>query len=104
MISSLRVQGCFFLALLLFLCLVGLPSSQAADVFSVQATLEDWDEADPAEDRGLLPLSDHQPDMAGACPNVPGIDPPSCMASAQPHHASSSVLKSSFGTRAPPIL
>ncbi|MDE3020039.1 MAG: hypothetical protein KGI53_13570 [Nitrospirota bacterium] len=43
----------------------------------MSAALEDWDEMDPDEDKGLPLLSDHQPDLAGAylalvIPAVPG--------------------------------
>ncbi len=68
MLTALRARGCCFVALfalLLFVCLIGLPSSQASDVSLAQAALEDWDEADPAEDKGVLSLADHQQDMAG---------------------------------------
>lgn len=64
LLPSLRAGGCFFVALLLLVCLIGLPSSQASDVSLAQAALEDWDEADPAEDKGALSLSDHQQDLA----------------------------------------
>jgi hypothetical protein len=71
MLTALRAKGCFFVALLLFVCLIGLPSSQASDVSLAQAALEDWDEADPAEDKGALSLADHQQDMAGVYLSLP---------------------------------
>ncbi|MBM4132362.1 MAG: hypothetical protein FJ245_01215 [Nitrospira sp.] len=71
MLTALRARGCFFVALLLFLCLIGLPSSQASDVSLAQAALEDWDEADPAEGKETLYLVDHQQDMAGVYLSLP---------------------------------
>lgn len=104
MLSSLRGGSCFFVALLLLICLVGLPSSQAADVSLAQAALEDWDEADPAEDKGAPPLSDHQQDFAGV--SLPLLTPLVVSHASHPQRpGSASYLLLRFSVaRAPPVL
>lgn len=102
-VPVLRHGGCFSIALLLLLCLVGLPSGQASDASLVQPALEDWDETDPVEDKGLLPLSDHQPAVTGACLAIEGTSGSRRMAPVQPYGAASSWLCASSVTRAPPI-
>ncbi|TAJ08867.1 MAG: hypothetical protein EPO61_08155 [Nitrospirae bacterium] len=103
MLPSLRAGGCFFVALLLFVCLVGLPSSQASDVSLTQAALEDWDEADPAEDKGALPLSDHQQDFAGCYLSL--LSPAVARSTSDPQRpGGSSYLLLRFSVaRAPPV-
>lgn len=95
--------ACLVLSLVLFLYLIGIPSSQASGVPLLQEILLDWDEVDPAEDKGLPSLSDDQPDLAAGSPllltrSYPGFAAPAC---ASP--ALSSVRPSSSGTRAPPV-
>nr|MBI3613533.1 hypothetical protein [Nitrospirota bacterium] len=104
MLPSLRAGGCCFVALLLFVCLIGLPSSQASDVSLEQAALEDWDEADPAEGKGALPLSDHQQDLAGLY--LPLLMPAVASRTSHPQRsAGSSYLLPRFSVaRAPPVL
>lgn len=104
--AGLAAQGawaCLFLSLFVFLYLIGIPSSQASGVPFLQDVLLDWDEVDPAEDKGGLSPADDQPDLAADSPlplarSYPGLATP---AYASP--APSSVRPSSSGTRAPPV-
>ena len=104
MLPSLRAGGCFFVALLLFVCLIGLPSSQASDVSLAQAALEDWVEADPAEDKGALPQPDHQQDFVGV--SLPLLTPAVVSSTSHPQRpGGSSYLLLRFPiARAPPVL
>ncbi len=104
MLPSLRAGGCCCVAFLLLICLVGLPSSQAADVSLVQAALEDWDEADPAEDKGALPQPNHQQDFTGV--SLPLLTPAVVSSTSHPQRpGGSSYLLLRFPiARAPPAL
>lgn len=101
---ALRLWGCSCIALILFVCLIGLPSSQASDVSLVSAALEDWDEMDPDEDKGLPFLSDHQPDLAGAFLALPIPAVPSSTVHPQRLGGSSYLPLRSSIARAPPAL
>ncbi len=103
-VPALRLWGCSCIALILFVCLIGLPSSQASDVSLVSAALEDWDEMDPDEDKGLPFLSDHQPDLAGVCLALPTPAVPSGTVHPQRLGGSSYLPLHSSIARAPPAL
>ena len=103
MTGPLRVWGCVGLALVLFLSSVGVPSSQASDVLPLQAAWEDWDEVDSSEDKGLWPLSDHQPDLAGAGWPIAGAFGFTATAPAAQDGPVASLLSSLSVSRAPPL-
>lgn len=102
--SPLRFVGGFLLALLVFLYFIGIPSTQAAGLPSLQDALLDGDEIEPAEDKDLLPQTDDQPDMAGN-DWLPFEDSyPRQPAQACAPRALASFRPSCLGTRAPPIV
>lgn len=100
--SLLRVLGGFLLTFVVFLSLVGIPSTQAAGLPSLQDVLLDWDEVDPAEDKDLLPQTDDQPDMAGDYWLLLADSYPRQLAQADAPSALSTLRPSCCGTRAPP--
>jgi hypothetical protein len=99
---SLRVWGICFIAFFIFLYLVAPPSSRASDAPLLSAAVEDWDETDPVEDKSLLSLSDHQPDVDGPCLSMQRLSNLRRLIHAESMTAGSPLFPSFSEARAPP--
>lgn len=99
-----RTWGLVGLAVLISFYLLSLPSSQALEAPLLPATLEAWDESEPAEDKTLLLLPDHQPDLGGVFLATEASFPPGRRAAVGPLAAAIAVSWSSSEARAPPVV